>query len=297
MSDKSTDDQHQQQRLKACLDILKHTPPDNTRQNILALSYLLDENDREALTQKTDPFPLSTSQCPETHQLFIHTEYNRIDNDQYRSPFIKASSNEFERYADEVFGVYKDLYYGKSAVSSVYCASSHAGQQEQVTKGGSFVACFAIVHQVDSSSMSEWNSVHVIEVFPDQDCNVQDGTSDGNLTRAMYKLISNIYISMTSTSICKTNVCGSLSKRSERTYPYKADAHNVGHLVNIGKMIEDIELDIRSSIEPLYLSKAKEIATNELFCEAANEADMAPSRLHTSMLNQAVLSRASLKNN
>jgi capping protein beta len=94
-----------------------------------------------------------------------------------------------------------------------------------------------------------WDSIHVIEV--------QD-----NKTKARYKLTSTVMLSIeTETGATgQVNLAGSLTRQEEKESPVTAEKT---HLVNIGTMIEDMEIKLRTTIELIYFGKTKDIA-NEL---------------------------------
>ena len=117
-----------------------------------------------------------------------------------------------------------------------------------------------------------WNSIHVVEVN-----NLAGG-------KAKYKLTTTIMISMDTNGKESgvTNLAGSLTRQSEQTTAV-TDANN--HLVNIGHLIEDMEIEMRNNMEGLYIQKTKQVvdAIRKIEGGVQQGAD------HTSKLNEAVL--------
>ena len=54
----------------------------------------------------------------------------------------------------------------------------------------------------------------------------------------------------------QTNLAGSMTRQSTLTKPL--DAAN-DHLTNIGRMIEDMEIEVRSNMHSLYLQKTHQV--------------------------------------
>lgn len=52
------------------------------------------------------------------------------------------------------------------------------------------------------------------------------------------------------------NISGSLSKELDKMLPVKV---STDHISNIGKMIEDVEIELRTNLDSLYIQKTKEI--------------------------------------
>jgi len=78
---------------------------------------------------------------------------------------------------------------------------------------------------------------------------------------AHYKLTSTVMLSL-ETKTEQTglvSLSGSLTRQEERTFP--VDDNNP-HLINIGRMIEDMEIRLRQTIETIYFGKTKDIAND-----------------------------------
>ena len=79
-----------------------------------------------------------------------------------------------------------------------------------------------------------------------------------------------------------TNLAGSLTRQSEQT---TAVTEVKSHLVNIGHLIEDMEIEMRGNMEALYIQKTKEV----VFSIRNFEGGVQQGKEHTSKLNEAVL--------
>ena len=285
----------------AVLRILKHTPTSHTKENVEALNYLHDCYDkngqnRQYLNQLVDCFPLELSQT-ESQEPFIQTEFNRMvcDNsgdDIYRAP-LDSSSNTMEGLANEIFGTYAQMYYGKSAISSVYLNEAWKDQCYDEKIG--LFGCFAIVNIVDDSI---WNSVHIVRIVPELGANVQDGTFNEKSISSTYNVDSSIYVSMKDKEASRSSsIAGIIQKQAAKERSFKRGDKS-SHIANIGKIIEDIEFEIRSSIDSLYMQKSKDIASAALnHRDTSFEEESTPGLMHTMMLNEAILARASGRSN
>ena len=90
-----------------------------------------------------------------------------------------------------------------------------------------------------------WDSIHVVEVN-------ERGTS------AHYKLTSTVMLYMINSrpALGIMNLAGSLTRQVEQDFP--VDANNT-HVMNIGRMVEDMENKMRSSLQDVYFGKTKVI--------------------------------------
>eukprot|EP01083_Nonionella_stella_P036954 100791_1 len=120
--------------IKSCIDILRRTDPRETEKHLDGLAKILSDDDAaDDLYQRVD-VPLKVREDGEADgRKFLLCEHNR-DGDSHRSPWSNSyfpplddgfrpseRLRSLELRANEVFDVYRSLYYGKSAsVSSVY---------------------------------------------------------------------------------------------------------------------------------------------------------------------------------
>jgi capping protein beta len=121
----------------------------------------------------------------------------------------------------------------------------------------------------------QWDSINVVEVH-----------EEANKTRATYKLTTTIMLSM---GVNKaevgndTNLSGSLTRQSELTSIAVTEAKP--HLANVGRMIEDMENEMRSNLNQLYILKTREIV-NTLRVATDGPQNLAS---HVGALNAAVM--------
>ena len=147
--------------------------------------------------------------------------------------------------------------------------------------------CIAISNSVE---MSTWNSVHIVEILRGVTSNRQDGTMTGKIDKATYKVESSIYVSLDINEA--TTASGITRKQIKKEIEYD-EADISSHLPNIGRLVEDIEFDVRSSIDRLFIHKTIDLATTEVRQNVEKEVcSQIPGRMHTMMLNQAILSRS-----
>jgi len=263
-----------QEDIKHCLNILRRSPPsdvDNNLERLIALRGDLDEE----LCQRVDT-PLEVDSDEKTGQKFILCDYNR-DGDSYRSPWsneyfpaiddgddgFKPSANlrQLEIEANKVFDVYRHQYF-EGGVSSVYMWDLDAN-------AGSFAACFCI--QKDSIGAKElegfkgnWSSVHVFEVNP-----------SGKKDEWNYKLTSTVLVSMPMKvkGLGDIDLAGSVTKQAQKSATLATYAdEKQSHLELMGPMLEDLELDLRGTIEGVYFQKTKEIVNGMRVTDAAIKA-------------------------
>lgn len=95
-----------------------------------------------------------------------------------------------------------------------------------------------------------WHSIHVVEVQEDA---VQHATT--------YKLTTTILLTMDveKVQLGTTNLAGNVTRQCENTITNPKGSDPSIHLTNIGKMIEDMEIDLRSNLDVVYIGKTHEI--------------------------------------
>lgn len=240
-----------QEQLMSGLNLMRRMPPSSIEQNLSGLLNLAPQHTDEFL-QRVDQ-PLAVETCEETGKKYLLCDYNR-DGDSYRSPwsnkyypaiededgfFPSDDLRQLEIQFNEVFDAYRDLYYDNGGVSSVYLWDLDNG----------FAGCFLVKKSVENQEFVQagsWDAIHVIEV-----------EMKGKV--ASYRLTTTVILSMTVAreELGTTNLSGSLSRQSEKKD--MAQSPEQGHLQYIGRMIEDMEIDMRSSLDNLYIQKTREI--------------------------------------
>mmetsp|Transcript_2315 Transcript_2315/g.2798 ORF Transcript_2315/g.2798 Transcript_2315/m.2798 type:complete len:394 (-) Transcript_2315:139-1320(-) len=184
-----------------------------------------------------------------------------------------SSLRMLEIQANEVFESYKQLYYGKNdntvqdesneIVSSVYFWDKDRGGGsvggDDIFRKRGFGGCFLIKKNLDVPGLQKgyWNSIHHVDFGP-----IVSGRSKYTLSTTIL-LSVDIFVTnvakgekKSATGKQSINIGSSLSKESEKILPI---ANPTDHIVNIGKMIEDVEIELRSNMDNLYIQKTKEI--------------------------------------
>eukprot|EP00742_Colponemidia_sp_Colp-10_P001107 GILJ01001197.1.p1 GENE.GILJ01001197.1~~GILJ01001197.1.p1 ORF type:complete len:285 (-),score=37.57 GILJ01001197.1:107-961(-) len=240
--------------LNACLNVMRRMPPSRVEQNLSGLVHL-KPNIADELLQRVDQ-PLKLAMDEEVGRLYLRCDYNR-DGDSYRSPwsnkYFPALADGFEPpdslrrmeiQANEMFDAYREMYF-EGGVSSVYLWDLEEG----------FAGCYLLKKEVDSNrgvDTGSWDSIHVLDVHPN---------ADGTTT---YKLTSTVTLAMAigtqkgqpTRPTGPVNLSGSLTRQAESTVKLTEDNP---HLVNMGKMIEEMEISMRSSLDTIYIQKTREV--------------------------------------
>ncbi|ETO36765.1 hypothetical protein RFI_00297 [Reticulomyxa filosa] len=253
--------------VKHCLNILRRTPPSDVVDNLERLIALRLDLDEELCQRVDTPLELvrithkgkhTYDKDTKTGKQFILCDYNR-DGDSYRSPWsneyfpsiedgdecLRPSENlrKLELEANEVFDHYRHAYF-EGGVSSVYMWDLDAG----------FAACFCIQKEAQGDKdlqgfKGSWSSVHVFEVKNQ----AQKDTYE-------YRLTSTVLVSMPLQLKGLGDIDLSDSHKFQQTQTLRSfGEQKQSHLEIMGEMLEDLELDLRNTIEGVYFQKTKEI--------------------------------------
>jgi len=233
--------------ISCALSIMRRMPPNKIEHNLSGLLNLVPEHTDELLQRVDQPLEVATD--AETGLKYLLCDYNR-DGDSYRSPwsnkyeppledgFVPSPAlRELEQEANQLFDAYRELYF-EGGTSSVYLWDlDDAG----------FAGCFLIKKQVAGHrfvSDGAWDSIHVVEVK-------ERGT------QATYKLTTTVMLSMDvhKDQVGDSNLSGSLTRMASKN----ADFSQKPHLATVGAMIEDMETDIRTYLDSLYIQKTREV--------------------------------------
>jgi len=238
--------------LDCALDLMRRMPPSQIEDNLANLIDLvpdLTENLLSAVDQ-----PLKVAHDPITRKDYLLCDYNR-DGDSYRSPWSNkydppledgavpsTALRNLEVQANEVFDIYRDLYY-EGGVSSVYCWDLEDG----------FAAVILIKKTQDQSKKGQpmkgtWDSIHVVEV------------NEGK-KQAHYKLTSTVMLSI-ETETEATGVVtlgGNITRQDEKDFAVNEQSP---HISNIGKMVEEMELQLRRTLDTIYFGKTQDIVND-----------------------------------
>jgi len=231
---------------------MRRLPPNKIEQNLNGLLNLIPEETDELLQRVDQPLKVETDS--ENGRKFLLCDYNR-DGDSFRSPW----SNRYEPPIDdgflpsdklrgmevefnELFDAYRELYF-EGGISSVYLWDLDHG----------FAACFLIKKNVEGDRFVKngcWDSIHVVEAVE----------SDSK-TSATYKLTTTVMLSFAvdKAEVGETVLAGSLTRQTELT---SGLSETKTHIFNIGRMIEDMETDMRSNLNELYILKTREVVNS-----------------------------------
>jgi len=253
---------------------MRRLPPHKIEQNLSGLLNLLPEETEEILQRVDQPL---VEAVDEKGRKYLQCDYNR-DGDSHRSPWTNTYNppledaltpspklRDLEIEMNELFDAYRELYY-EGGTSSVYLWDLDAG----------FAGCFVIKKSVTNDRFvneGSWDSINVIEAR-------EEGGSS-----AVYKLTTTVMLHMDvdSSEVGKTKWAGSLTRQTEITSPVNEVKT---HSANIGRMIEDMETDMRSSLNELYILKTRQIVNS---IRSLNDGPQNNAR-HVANLSKAVLS-------
>jgi len=242
-------------QLNAALNLMRRLPPSSVENSLAGLIELAPNLTDELLNHVDQP--LKVQKDPKNGKQFILCDYNR-DGDSYRSPwsnkyfpamddgFLPSSKlRDMEVEANDLFDTYRKLYF-ETGVSSVYFFDTNEDEDN-----GSYGACFLIHKDVDASKNLKkgwWDSIHVFDVTPE---------GKGQFS---YKLTTTVMVSMVlkGAGLGNVDLSGSMTKQEKKSHPIKANGERT-HIMNLGKMLEAMELRIRNSIEGIYIQKTREV--------------------------------------
>ncbi|KAL8714771.1 MAG: hypothetical protein Q9220_001284 [cf. Caloplaca sp. 1 TL-2023] len=223
----------------SALDLLRRLPPHSTSANLNRICTLAPDLTEDLLSSVDQP--LQTRQCKKTKRDYLLCDYNR-DGDSYRSPW----SNEFDPVVEdpempseevrkmevrmgEAVEIYRELYY-EGGISSVYFWDLDDG----------FAGVILLKKATpQGSSEGGWDSIHVFEAID-------------RARTAHYKLTSTVILRLgtRNEALGDMDLSGNMTRQVEQDMPVQDDA---SHIVNIGKLVEDMELKMRNLLRELYI--------------------------------------------
>lgn len=249
--------------LEAALDLLRRLPPQSIEENLLSLLQLLPNQAAQLLN--TVDIPTKVKVCPTTSREYLACDYNR-DGDSFRSPWsdqydpplesvgIHPSPplRNLEIIANEAFDTYRNQYY-EGGISSVYvwdvpdipAAFTAAVLVKKVSESGGSLRAGA------------WDAIHVMEVEP----TVEEGVP----RTAHYKLTTTIILHL-DTAVPKLDqfmLSGNVTRQSENQVSLTAGGSPAEHVVNMGRMIEEMESRMRGALQEIYFGKTHDVV-NEI---------------------------------
>ncbi|KAJ1978938.1 F-actin-capping protein subunit beta [Dimargaris xerosporica] len=243
-------DDWQAEQLDCALDLMRRLPPQHVEENLVNLVEIAPHLTEELLSSIDQP--LKAQKCNQSGKQYLVCDYNR-DGDSYRSPWSNeydppledgnvpsARVRELEVMANDAFNTYRDLYF-EGGVSSVYLWDLDDG----------FAGAILIKKVNDSAKLMKgaWDSIHVVEV-----CEKSRVTQ--------YKLTSTVmlYTITTRDDLGTMNLSGNLTRQEVKDLP---TTDPFSHVANIGRMVEEMEIKMRNSLQEVYFGKTKDVV-NEL---------------------------------
>jgi len=237
-----------EKQLDCALDLMRRLPPQQIEKNLSDLIDLRPELCEDLLSSVDQPLKIARDK--ETGKDYLLCDYNR-DGDSYRSPWSNTYDpplddgavpsdrlRKLEIDANSAFDQYREMYF-EGGVSSVYLWDLDHG----------FAGVILIKKAGDGSKKIRgcWDSIHVIEV---------QEKSGGN--KAHYKLTSTamLWLQTNKESSGMMNLGGSLTRQTEMD---NSVSESNPHIINIGRMIEDMENKIRNTLNEIYFGKTRDI--------------------------------------
>ncbi|CAF1135677.1 unnamed protein product [Adineta ricciae] len=234
-------------QLDCALDLMRRLPPQQVEKNLSDLIDLVPDLTEELLAAVDQPLKVVRDRT--VGKDYLLCDYNR-DGDSYRSPWTNTYTPPFdgnlpsdrlrqlEIEANQAFEQYREMYY-EGGVSSVYFWDLENG----------FAGVILIKKVGDGSKKIKgcWDSIHVVEVQEKQ-----SGRS------AHYKLTSTVmlWLQTHKTMSGMMNLGGSLTRQLEADHQITDFTQ---HIINIGRMVEDMENKIRQTLNSIYFGKTKDI--------------------------------------
>lgn len=240
-----------ERQLDCALDLMRRLPPQQIEKNLSDLIDLVPELCEDLLSSVDQPLKIARDK--ETGKDYLLCDYNR-DGDSYRSPWSNTYDpplddgalpsdklRKLEVDANGAFDQYREMYF-EGGVSSVYLWDLDHG----------FAGVILIKKAGDGSKKIRgcWDSIHVVEV--------KEKSGGRNAT---YKLTSTamLWLQTNKESSGMMNLGGSLTRQKEMDIAL-SDANS--HIVNIGKMVEEMENKIRNTLDEIYFGKTKHIVND-----------------------------------
>ena len=236
------------QKLDFALDLMRRLPPQQIEKNLTNLIDLVPDLCEDLLSAIDQP--LKVARDKQVGKDYLLCDYNR-DGDSYRSPWSNVYDPPFDEgvqpsdrlrkleiEANSAFEQYREMYF-EGGVSSVYFWDNDIG----------FAGVILIKKAGEGNSKNIkgcWDSIHVIEV--------QERSTS---TKVHYKLTSTVmlWLQTNKAGSGMMNLGGSLMRQKEQD----ASTSDSTHIANIGRMVEEMENQIRQSLNTIYFDKTKSI--------------------------------------
>ncbi|KIR32788.1 capping protein (actin filament) muscle Z-line, beta [Cryptococcus deuterogattii MMRL2647] len=259
------------QTFDSLLDLLRRLPPTRVEENVNALCDLAPEYADDLLGNVDQPLKILVDE--EKGREFLGCDYNR-DGDSFRSPWTNnylpesvpgptpsPRLRELEVQLNAAFDTYREMYF-EGGVSSVYLWDlDDEPQGKEMNFAGVVLVKKSLQSQSDipTAPAGSWDSLHVFECH-------ERGRS------AKYKLTSTVMLVLETATLAKADSKGLESSEdkggAEIDYPLTTPQ---GHISNIGRMVEDMEIKMRNLLSAVYFGKTKDVI-NELRSQSGLEA-------------------------
>lgn len=254
-----------------CSDLLRRLPPSSTQKNLNGIISLQPDLEEDLLSSVD--VALTAKRC-KTGRDYLCCDYNR-DGNSYRSPW----SNEFdppiepddaaevtpqgrvrrmEEALNSAVDVYRELYY-EGGTSSAYLWALDEG----------FAGCVLFKKSASQGNGGKggWDSIHVLEV-----------TEAATKRSAEYKLTSTVILDLglQSAAVDSLELAGNLTRQTQQKCPLNGMRDNEieqSHVVNIGRMVEDMETRMRNLLQEVYFGKAKDVVGDLRSIQPLSEAE------------------------
>ncbi|KAL3321221.1 hypothetical protein Ciccas_000099 [Cichlidogyrus casuarinus] len=236
-------------QMDCALDLLRRLPPQKIEQALQGVIALAPDLCTELLGAVDQP--LKRVMDEEVGKDYLLCDYNR-DGDSFRSPWTNKyfpalddgtyptdKLRKLEVEANSAFQHYKDLYY-EGGTSSVYLWDNEGG----------FAAAILMKKDVALPHANGcWDSINVFEV--------QDrGTSTYKLTSTVM-----LWLQTHKEGSGYFNLGGSLTRLSEKEATQNESwmSPEACHVANMGRMVEDMENQMRASLNAVYFSNTRNV--------------------------------------
>ncbi|WWC69275.1 uncharacterized protein I206_103213 [Kwoniella pini CBS 10737] len=255
------------------LDLLRRLPPTRVEENVNSLCDLAPEYADDLLGNVDQPLKVLVD--TEKGREFLGCDYNR-DGDSFRSPWSNnylpeatggpvpsTRLRELEVSLNAAFDTYREMYF-EGGTSSVYLwdLEDDPGQGKEISFAGVVlmkkVLSTPTSDQPETTPSGSWDSLHVFE------CQERGRSAKYKLTSTVMLVLETKTLAtiegkeVDETSKGKGNVTlsGSMTRQAEVDYPL---TNSAGHIPNIGRMVEDMEIKMRNLLSSVYFGKTKDV--------------------------------------
>ncbi|NXC12593.1 CAPZB protein, partial [Corythaeola cristata] len=232
------------QQLDCALDLMRRLPPQQIEKNLSDLIDLVPSLCEDLLSSVDQPLKIARDKV--VGKDYLLCDYNR-DGDSYRSPWSNkydppledgampsARLRKLEVEANNAFDQYRDLYVSSTVQSPLLSLFPSAGMHKQSSVGvSSLTFPWAAQNRINIEEKSSGRTAH-------------------------YKLTSTVmlWLQTNKTGSGTMNLGGSLTRQMEKD---ETVSDSSPHIANIGRLVEDMENKIRSTLNEIYFGKTKDI--------------------------------------